>query len=864
MKFAERLRESSIPEWRDKYLDYKLGKKKLKAHKEKLKASHALSVRPTQQSRARDGPYTMQQEDAVYEFVMGWVIGTELAKCDEFYQWQLDQCERKYQLLKQQMEMYCLQKDENSAGSSYGATYVADEDVGMAAQFSAGRSQSPGRGGQLVGRLQDTLKRWLQELDLMPSMPDKWSKERGSARAQNYSANTETFMYTCPSKRQAKQQLGHALIEYYLTLQLLKNYRDLNVTGFRKMVKKFDKTCNTEELPKFMSYANEHSPLFQHMGQNLHLYANSFKASNSLCQPSARINSSPEKDPVTYWEEQVFQWYTEALTDSTQARKHHVQKLRSLSLQYSLNEQIVHRNNTCVVQMFTAGTLLGVALVLVVIALMIGIRANGSSYLHLILFPVWGGWYLVLLMALLFCLDCYIWFRGKVNYQFIMFGEIHSRKGNTVFNNDFSTTKISGHLYMVSLGFITVGALSLCSMLRAALSPWLWLCALLFALGFSTSSFILPYWRELRKARQWLVITAIRLVFSGAYPVHFGDFFLGDIVCSLTYSMADVASVLCVFSGKKYDTCGSSNLISMGILSCIPSYWRLMQCLRRYLDSNDRFPHLLNGAKYAMAILYNASLCAYRINKLHPSYRGWFIAAATVNSTVSAIWDLVMDWSLLQFQSTNFLLRDDLYLAGKRNWQTGQYSKRRKTIYYLSMLSDVVIRFQWVVYAIAPKVIQQSAVTSFILGILEVVRRFIWIIFRVENEHVANVHLFKITGETPLPYPVSPSCALSTASVRDKPALPSTKNSHEDLVLFGSVRHPEMLHMRHRAPSLLSNIPWAHAKDFQRPSTSSLPRTSSVLDFDEDDDDEDDDDDFDDEQDRVIDGQQRKPRPDVK
>lgn len=37
------------------------------------------------------------------------------------------------------------------------------------------------------------------------------------------------------------------------------------------------------------------------------------------------------------------------------------------------------------------------------------------------------------------------------------------------------------------------------------------------------------------------------------------------------------------------------------IVVILPLWWRFMQCLRRYHDTNQRWPHLANATKYAMA-----------------------------------------------------------------------------------------------------------------------------------------------------------------------------------------------------------------------------------------------------------------------
>ena len=227
---------------------------------------------------------------------------------------------------------------------------------------------------------------------------------------------------------------------------------------------------------------------------------------------------------------------------------------------------------------------------------------------------------------------------------------------------------------------------------------------------------------------------------QGLYPVEFGDFFLGDIICSLTYSMSDIAMFFCIyFSDKPSTTCGSSHSITMGILSCLPNYWRMMQCFRRWADSADWFPHLLNAIKYGLGVAYNGTLCAYRLsNHERGTTRNTFIIVAALNALITSVWDLTVDWSLLQPDSNNWLLRNDLYLAGKKDWETGQYSRARKSFYYIAMVWDVLIRFQWIVYAIAPQTIQQNAITSFILATTEIIRRCIWVIIRVA---VSYTHL---------------------------------------------------------------------------------------------------------------------------
>lgn len=155
--------------------------------------------------------------------------------------------------------------------------------------------------------------------------------------------------------------------------------------------------------------------------------------------------------------------------------------------------------------------------------------------------------------------------------------------------------------------------------------------------------------------------------------------------CSLTYTMGvrfhyfhitfsgmlttpqNIALFSCLYNGH-WDTpgkCNSSHSRLLGFFSCLPGIWRLLQCLRRYRDTKNAFPHLANAGKYACTVLYYVSLSLWRIDKTEGS-KALFIAFGTVNSVYCckfygtpgapnihiliihsqlATWDLAMDWS---------------------------------------------------------------------------------------------------------------------------------------------------------------------------------------------------------------------------
>jgi len=134
------------------------------------------------------------------------------------------------------------------------------------------------------------------------------------------------------------------------------------------------------------------------------------------------------------------------------------------------------------------------------------------------------------------------------------------------------------------------------------------------------------------------------------------------------------------------------------------------------------------------------SLSLYRTNQV-TQLKAFFIVCATTNSIYCSVWDLAMDWSLLNPYAENPFLRDVL-------------GYKRPSLYYLAMVVDPILRFNWVFYAIFSSELQHSALLSFFVGLSEVFRRAMWSLFRVENEHCTNVGRFRASRDVPLPYDI--------------------------------------------------------------------------------------------------------------
>lgn len=97
--------------------------------------------------------------------------------------------------------------------------------------------------------------------------------------------------------------------------------------------------------------------------------------------------------------------------------------------------------------------------------------------------------------------------------------------------------------------------------------------------------------------------------------------------------MQNIALFFCLYSSRwgHADQCNSSHSRLMGFFTTLPGIWRALQCLRRYYDTRNFFPHLVNCGKYTWTIMAAMSLSLYRVDRSH-GLHAFFIFCATVNA----------------------------------------------------------------------------------------------------------------------------------------------------------------------------------------------------------------------------------------
>ncbi len=239
-----------------------------------------------------------------------------------------------------------------------------------------------------------------------------------------------------------------------------------------------------------------------------------------------------------------------------------------------------------------------------------------------------------------------------------------------------------------------------------------------------------------------------RVLFPKFSRVGFVEAIIADMLTSLSRILADGALALllvfCMWTdfkppGEYYRG------VLMASFACIPHVLRIRQCLvlRKISPTLYSNIHTLNVIKYLssfpVAWLTFTSQSPVLLHWLTYTQRRFLSLSCIVFNTVYYIlWDVLMDWGLMQKGASG--LRHERLLMPYR-W-----------MYYVAMILNAAGRFTWSVRWLH---IFHTSFSSPVDGVLmmelvEVARRALWTVFRIEWEYVKPKMELLATNDSPI------------------------------------------------------------------------------------------------------------------
>ncbi|KAL3714784.1 hypothetical protein ACJRO7_006652 [Eucalyptus globulus] len=276
-------------------------------------------------------------------------------------------------------------------------------------------------------------------------------------------------------------------------------------------------------------------------------------------------------------------------------------------------------------------------------------------------------------------------------------------------------TSMTAYLYLYSHGEVSL----------AASQPVLLYAAVAMVLIFPFDIFYLS-------SRFYLLRTLWRIVFP-LQAISFSDFFLADIMTSMSKVFSDLERSVCRMVHRQVATiawfeadsvCGSHS-VAIPIVLVLPYLFRLFQCLRQYKDTGERNT-LLNALKYSTAVpVIFLSALKYHVfpEKWISFYRPLWLLSSVLNSLYSFYWDVTRDWDLSCFTR--------IFKFSKPS-TISSLLHGRKWVYVWVIGSNLILRCTWT-YKLSAH-LRHNYLTLFTITALEMLRRFQWAFFRVENE----------------------------------------------------------------------------------------------------------------------------------
>lgn len=151
------------------------------------------------------------------------------------------------------------------------------------------------------------------------------------------------------------------------------------------------------------------------------------------------------------------------------------------------------------------------------------------------------------------------------------------------------------------------------------------------------------------------------------HRVEFRDFFITDELVSIVFTLGMGVLLFCSYALNWSDElarCTPARSWVTPLITMLPPWWRLLQCLRRYYDTKLVSPHIINAIKYSLTVLTVWTGSAWRITN-HPGSLAVYLITGITAAIYSSLWDYYKDWGFGDFDCKYKGLRERLLYSWK-------------------------------------------------------------------------------------------------------------------------------------------------------------------------------------------------------
>ncbi|KAH9385737.1 xenotropic and polytropic retrovirus receptor 1 [Nematocida major] len=453
------------------------------------------------------------------------------------------------------------------------------------------------------------------------------------AMAKSAGVRQKKIRHERHAKKITKKAQENKILEYYVALNKVLQYKRMNMTGFRKILKKYDKLNGTFTQDKKMEEIRTRTVFMQ---QTI---------------------------------EEIMEFTRYIHKEITPDKK----RDRAKRMVVDLTQEDAEGDG----KSFSAGMMCAAGMSLVFMSI------NSGQFAY------YGMLYAFDALFITFGILFYICRKNLVNYTLIL--ELNLKP----------KFKISRYFLMCTGMFFAHAA--------AGYAELLW--PITYGATFLLCISPVYFFREIRIYFIRSISEILGCMFFGR--VHFKHFFIADHLLSVRPVIITALTV-----GLKEPP----GHILAGAINQVPVAVRILQCLRRYFDRKNRmmFPHLYNTLKYMISFLSDTLLLLSDL--VNPWVCGSVLAASQV---CGFYWDVCVDWML---------------------WRRPKvYSTK---LYWMACIFNAAVRSTSLAYFVASTAahrfsFKQKVAARFAMSCMEMARRIIWAVIRIEVEHLNNCNQLK-------------------------------------------------------------------------------------------------------------------------